>query len=79
MLPVSPSASYRVGNNGSSRALVGEPEIVLLDEPTSSSDLRSHELLHLLADLNQQGLTILLSTHDLGSYTCPGLSASTTA
>jgi len=50
------------------RALVGQPEIVLLDEPTSSSDLRvQHELLHLLADLNQQGLTILLSTHDLNS------------
>lgn len=50
------------------RALVGDPEIVLLDEPTSSSDLQvQHELLHLLADLNQQGLTILLSTHDLNS------------
>jgi zinc/manganese transport system ATP-binding protein len=50
------------------RALVGKPEIVLLDEPTSSSDLHvQHELLHLLADLNQQGLTILLSTHDLNS------------
>jgi len=50
------------------RALVGEPDIVLLDEPTSSSDLHvQHELLHLLAELNQQGLTILLSTHDLNS------------
>jgi zinc/manganese transport system ATP-binding protein/zinc transport system ATP-binding protein len=50
------------------RALAGEPELVLLDEPTSSSDLHvQHELLHLLADLNQQGLTILLSTHDLNS------------
>lgn len=50
------------------RALVGNPEIVLLDEPTSSSDLQvQHELLHLLAELNQQGLTILLSTHDLNS------------
>jgi zinc/manganese transport system ATP-binding protein/zinc transport system ATP-binding protein len=50
------------------RALVGEPEIVLLDEPTSGSDLHvQHELLHLLADLNQQGLTILFSTHDLNS------------
>lgn len=50
------------------RALVGQPEIVLLDEPTSSSDLHvQHELLHLLAELNQQGLTILLSTHDLNS------------
>lgn len=50
------------------RALVGEPDIVLLDEPTSSSDLHiQHELLHLLAELNTQGLTILLSTHDLNS------------
>ncbi len=50
------------------RALVGEPDIVLLDEPTSSSDLHiQHELLHLLAELNSQGLTILLSTHDLNS------------
>jgi zinc/manganese transport system ATP-binding protein len=50
------------------RALVGEPDLVILDEPTSSSDLHvQHELLHLLAELNQQGLTILLSTHDLNS------------
>lgn len=50
------------------RALVGEPEIVLLDEPTSGSDLHvQHELLHLLAELSQQGLSILLSTHDLNS------------
>ena len=50
------------------RALVGQPDIVILDEPTSSSDLHvQHELLHLLADLNQEGLTILLSTHDLNS------------
>lgn len=50
------------------RALVGEPELVLLDEPTSGSDLHiQHELLHLLAELSQQGLTVLLSTHDLNS------------
>ena len=50
------------------RALVGEPELVLLDEPTSGSDLHvQHELLHLLAELSQQGLSILLSTHDLNS------------
>jgi len=51
----------------SARALVGEPEIVLLDEPTSSSDLHVQHRLHPMADLNQQGLTILLSTHDLNS------------
>ncbi len=50
------------------RALVGEPELVLLDEPTSGSDLHvQHELLHLLAELSQQGLSVLLSTHDLNS------------
>lgn len=50
------------------RALVGEPALVLLDEPTSGSDLHvQHELLHLLAELSQQGLAVLLSTHDLNS------------
>ena len=50
------------------RALVGDPELVLLDEPTSGSDLHvQHELLHLLGELSQQGLTVLLSTHDLNS------------
>ena len=50
------------------RALVGNPDIVLLDEPTSGSDLHvQHELLHLLAELSQQGLCVLLSTHDLNS------------
>lgn len=50
------------------RALVGEPELLLLDEPTTGSDLRvQHDLLHLLAELNQQGLSMLLSTHDLNA------------
>ena len=50
------------------RALVGEPDLVLLDEPTSGSDLHiQHELLHLLGELSQQGLAILMSTHDLNS------------
>ncbi|MGB3292330.1 MAG: metal ABC transporter ATP-binding protein [Phormidesmis sp.] len=50
------------------RALVGDPELLLLDEPTSSADIQTqHELLHLLWDLNDQGVSILLSTHDLNS------------
>jgi len=48
------------------RALVGEPELLLMDEPTSGVDVRlRHEILHLLDDLNAHGLAIVLSTHDL--------------
>jgi ABC-type Mn2+/Zn2+ transport system ATPase subunit len=48
------------------RALIGEPELLLMDEPTSGVDVRlRHEILHLLDDLNAQGLAIVLSTHDL--------------
>ncbi|HEV2058924.1 MAG TPA: metal ABC transporter ATP-binding protein [Solirubrobacteraceae bacterium] len=48
------------------RALLGEPELLLMDEPTSGVDVRlRHEILHLLDDLNAAGLAIVLSTHDL--------------
>lgn len=50
------------------RALMGDPDLLLLDEPTSSADIQTqHELLHLLWDLNDRGVTILLSTHDLNA------------
>jgi ABC-type Mn2+/Zn2+ transport system ATPase subunit len=48
------------------RALLRRPDLVLLDEPTSGVDARiRHEILHLLGDLNAEGLTIVLTTHDL--------------
>ena len=48
------------------RALIGEPELLLMDEPTSGVDVRlRHEILHLLDDLNARGLAIVLTTHDL--------------
>ena len=48
------------------RALLGEPELLLMDEPTSGVDVRlRHEMLHLLDDLNARGLAIVLTTHDL--------------
>jgi len=48
------------------RALMRRPNLLLLDEPTSGVDVQTrHEVLHLLADLNEQGLAIVLTTHDL--------------
>lgn len=48
------------------RALLSRPELLLLDEPTSGVDVRTrHDVLHLLADLNTDGLAVVLSTHDL--------------
>jgi len=50
------------------RALVAKPAMLVLDEPTTGIDPRVAEtILHLLADLNQQGMTILMTTHDLNS------------
>jgi ABC-type Mn2+/Zn2+ transport system ATPase subunit len=56
------------------RALLGDPELLVLDEPTSGVDVRTrHEILHLLGDLHQEGLAVLLSTHDLNGIAahCP--------
>ena len=48
------------------RALLGNPNLLLMDEPTSGVDVRTrHDILHLLYDLNQRGLAIVLTTHDL--------------
>ncbi len=48
------------------RALVQEPDLLVLDEPASGVDVASrHEMLHLLADLHRDGLSIVLTTHDI--------------
>jgi ABC-type Mn2+/Zn2+ transport system ATPase subunit len=50
------------------RAMIAEPDLLLLDEPTSGVDIRTRdEVLHLLAELNAQGMTIVLTTHELNS------------
>ncbi len=50
------------------RALVAGPRILLLDEPTSGIDIKTRdEVLHLLSELNADGVTIVLTTHELNA------------
>lgn len=50
------------------RALINNPKLLVLDEPTAGVDIKTqHDVLHLLGDLNKEGITILLTTHDLNA------------
>ena len=47
------------------RALAGNPSLILADEPTGALDSRtSREVLDFLKELNQEGNTIVMITHD---------------
>ncbi|MEJ7754150.1 MAG: metal ABC transporter ATP-binding protein [Candidatus Limnocylindrales bacterium] len=50
------------------RAMIGDPLLLLLDEPTSGVDIKTRDdILHLLASLNEDGMTIVLTTHEINS------------
>ena len=71
---LSPRATLKVGalSGGEQRrldlacALIGRPELLFLDEPTTSMDPESRrEVWELLAGLTSQGMTLVLTTHYL--------------
>ena len=46
--------------------LVLQPQMLLLDEPTAGQDLKHYtEIMDFLKELNQQGVTVVLITHDM--------------
>ena len=48
------------------RALAGTPSIILADEPTGALDSKTgHDILDFLHELNEEGNTIVLITHDI--------------
>lgn len=49
------------------RAVIGRPDLLLADEPTGNVDPElSERLLHLFAELNRLGTTIIIATHERG-------------
>lgn len=54
------------------RALINEPKIILADEPTAHLDTKlSEEFIRIIRELNTQGKTIIIATHDPLVYEKP--------
>lgn len=50
------------------RALIRNPRLLILDEPTSGVDIKTRDdILHLLVELHRDGVTVVLSTHELNA------------
>lgn len=48
------------------RSLVNNPEIIIADEPTGALDSKtSEEIIDIFKELNKEGITIILITHDI--------------
>lgn len=48
------------------RALMNDPQLILCDEPTGSLDLENrNQIMKILQEIHQKGITIVLVTHDL--------------
>lgn len=47
------------------RALISEPELLLMDEPTVGVDAKSvKQIMDIICELNKQGMTIIMTNHD---------------
>lgn len=47
------------------RALIADPELLLMDEPTVGVDAKSvRQIMDIISDLNKQGMTIIMTNHD---------------
>ena len=50
------------------RALIRNPRLLILDEPTSGVDIKTRDdILHLLDELNHEGVTVIMTTHELNA------------
>ena len=48
------------------RAIVNDPDIILADEPTGALDVKtSSEMMEVFKELNKQGITVIIITHDM--------------